>query len=116
MTTNNSKDGSDHVKAQSSRGALSAKSKKDDLEIHIGREELIISQRYELISIANDIMLGLWFAIGSILFFKESTVVIGTWLFLIGSVQMLIRPMIRLVRRTHLQRRGVPHPESSMDF
>ena len=98
------------------RAPVTKKVKKDDIEIHFGREELIISQRYELLSIVNDIMLGLWFAVGSVLFFKESTVTIGTWLFLIGSIQMLIRPGIRLARRIHLQNRGVVSPETTIGF
>ncbi|WP_251977894.1 YrhK family protein [Salinicola avicenniae] len=75
-----------------------------ELTLHIGHDELVIRQRYEVLSIANDILIGLWFVIGSALFFQESTTYAGTWLFLIGSIEMLIRPLIRLVRRVHLQR------------
>ncbi|WP_132992639.1 YrhK family protein [Gordonia zhaorongruii] len=86
------------------------------VDIRLGREELVISGRYELASIANDILLGLWFVVGSVLFFSESTLTIGTWLFLIGSVQMLIRPVIRLARRTHLRRISTLGPESPMAY
>ena len=72
--------------------------------LHLGPEELVIRQRYETLSIANDVVIGLWFLIGSFLFFDESTVTIGTWLFVVGSVEMLVRPVIRLARRLHLQR------------
>lgn len=88
----------------------------EPLTVHIGREELVIRQRYEVVSIANDILIGIWFVIGSILFFGQDTVTTGTWLFLIGSVQMLIRPVIRLSRRVHLGRMSSPHTESSRDF
>lgn len=37
-------------------------------------------------------------------FFSESTTEIGTWLFLIGSIQLLIRPFIRIIRSIHLKR------------
>ena len=53
-----------------------------DLHLRIGREELVIRQRYQVISIANDV--------------------------LIGSVEMLIRPVIRLIRHLHLQRLRSP--------
>lgn len=36
-------------------------------------------------------------------FFTESTVTIGIWLFLIGSIQLPIRPIIRIVRSIHLK-------------
>ncbi|GAB3037203.1 YrhK family protein [Oleiagrimonas citrea] len=75
-----------------------------DLVVRIGRDELVIRRRYEVISIANDILIGLWFLVGTILFFDDATVYYGTWLFLIGSIEMLIRPTIRLLRHLHLQR------------
>ncbi len=91
-----------------------------DLTLTIGHDELVIRRRYETASIANDVLIGLLFLVGSILFFSEATVVAGTWLFVTGSVLMLIRPTIRLTRRIHLTQlragdRGGAH-ESSMDF
>ncbi|WP_110707721.1 YrhK family protein [Salinicola sp. CR57] len=74
------------------------------LTLHFGRDELIIRRRYEVLSIVNDILIGIWFVIGSFFFFYESLTYYGTWLFLIGSVEMLIRPIIRLTRSLHLQR------------
>jgi hypothetical protein len=70
----------------------------------VGREELVIRRRYEVLSIVNDILIAIWFLVGSILFFSEATTYAGTWLFVLGSVELLIRPMIRLARRVHLQR------------
>ena len=88
--------------------------------IRLGREELIIRQRYETISIINDILIGIWFLVGSFLFFSSATTRIGTWLFVIGSFEMLIRPFIRLARRVHLQRlrndTPLPTTETSLDF
>ncbi len=88
------------------------------LTIHIGREELIIRKRYEVLSIVNDILVALWFIVGSILFFSDATTVAGTWCFLAGSVELLIRPVIRLTRRVHLTRIAGPSGsyETSQDF
>ncbi|HEU5037951.1 MAG TPA: YrhK family protein [Nocardioides sp.] len=89
-----------------------------DLTLHVGHDELVIRQRYETLSIANDVLIALWFVGGSILFFWESTTQAATWLFLAGSVEFLARPLIRLARRMHLQRIGSGHRvhESSFDF
>lgn len=87
--------------------------------VHVGRDELIIRQRYEVASIANDLLIGIWFLIGSIFFLSESLTHTGTWLFILGSVQMLVRPTIRLTRRVHLHRMhpGVPGPaDAAADF
>jgi len=86
------------------------------IEIRIGRDEIVLRKRYEVLSILNDILVGLWFVIGSILFFHESTTTAGTWLFLIGSIELLIRPVIRLVRRVHIARVGGAAGETSRDF
>lgn len=76
----------------------------DTLTLHIGHEEVVIRQRYEAVSIANDVLIGIWFLVGSIFFFFESMMFAGTCLFVLGSVEMLIRPVIRLARHVHLQR------------
>ena len=59
---------------------------------------------YDWLSIANDIMVGLEFVIGSIFFLpseaKYST--LGVYLFIVGSTQLLIRPMINIARRVHI--------------
>ena len=88
------------------------------LTIHIGRDELIIRKRYEVLSIVNDILVALWFIVGSILFFSDATTIAGTWCFLAGSVELLIRPVIRLSRRVHLTRiaGSTAAVETSQDF
>jgi hypothetical protein len=86
----------------------------------VGHEELVIRRRYEVASIVNDILVALWFLIGSVLFFSDATTYAGTWLFVLGSVELLIRPVIRLSRRVHLQRLpagpGSPPGEADGDF
>lgn len=78
--------------------------KSSEWDIHLGKHEIVISQRYEFFYTLNDILIAVWFIIGSILFFSESTTEIGTWLFLIGSIELLIRPFIRIIRSIHLKR------------
>lgn len=77
--------------------------------IRVGREELVIRQRYEVLSIVNDILIGIWFLIGSFFFFSATLAYAGTWLFVIGSAEMLVRPIIRFARRVHINRL---HPET----
>lgn len=100
------------------RGAHS-NSANEPLTLHFGRDELVIRQRYEVVSIINDILIGVWFVIGSIFFFYDSLAYAGTWLFVIGSIEMLIRPVIRLLRHLHLQRINPVGPvpsEAEHDF
>ncbi len=70
-----------------------------DWTFTIGQRELVIHQRYEVVSMLNDFLLGVWFTLGSVCFFFEGSVkTAGVWLFVIGSVQLLLRPAIRLHR------------------
>ncbi len=102
---------------QRSTGRAPARKVSDNsIELHIGREELVLRKRYEILSIVNDILVAVWFVIGSILFFSDSTATAGTWLFLLGSVELLVRPLIRLTRRVHIGRVGGAAGESARDF
>lgn len=74
------------------------------LILHLGHEELVIRQRYETVSIVNDLLIGGWFLVGSFFFFSPALTHVGTWLFVLGSIEMLIRPAIRFTRRVHLRR------------
>jgi hypothetical protein len=77
---------------------------KRPLLMAISPRERTIRERYELASIVNDILIAVWFLVGSVLFFSPQTTYAGTWLFVLGSVELLARPMIRLARWLHLQR------------
>jgi len=61
---------------------------------------------YELIYTAIDFGAAVLFVIGSIMFFLEAWVGVGTWLFLIGSILFACKPTLRLVREVHLARTG----------
>jgi hypothetical protein len=88
------------------------------LTLHLGREELVLRRRYETLSIANDLLVAVWFLVGSILFLDPATVETGTWLFVLGSAELAVRPVIRLSRRVHLRRHVRAHGghESAADF
>lgn len=74
------------------------------ITLRIGPDEIIIRRRYEFASIANDFLIGVLFLVGSVMFLSTRMEELGTWLFIIGSFQLLIRPTIRLASHVHLQR------------
>lgn len=84
--------------------------------LRIGHEELVIRQKYETLSIVNDVLMALWFLAGSILFFWESTQTAATWCFVLGSLQFLARPALRLARQLHVRRIGGQHLGSAHDY
>ena len=53
------------------------------------------------------------------MFFSDALTYTGTWFFVVGSIELLVRPAIRLTRQLHMQRlpgrHGVPQ-EAGHDF
>jgi hypothetical protein len=66
------------------------------------REEKL-KKFYSYLGIANDIGVGLEFLIGSIEFLPSGNELLGVALFIVGSAQLLIRPMIKIARDIHLK-------------
>ena len=88
-----------------------------DVRLPFTGEEIVLRQRYEIASLANDLLIAVWFIVGSVFYFFPTTSPAGTWCFLFGSVQLAVRPAIRLARRVHLRRIGPQHDhESSQDY
>ncbi|MGP4060281.1 YrhK family protein [Halobacillus sp. H74] len=78
--------------------------KDEYVDLKMGKHDVFFKKSYEILYTLNDFLLGLWFLIGSVFFYFESTKMWGVTLFVLGSIQMLIRPTIRLVHRFHLRK------------
>ena len=61
-----------------------------------------IQRFYDWLAIANDIAVGFEFVIGSILFLPHHDATLGVYLFIIGSSQLLIRPIIQIARKVQI--------------
>ncbi|CFX28750.1 conserved protein of unknown function [Candidatus Filomicrobium marinum] len=61
-----------------------------------------------------DFTAALCFLIGSVLFFWDSTMFVGTWLFVVGSAFFALKPTLRLLRELKYLSMGEipPAPES----
>ncbi len=65
-----------------------------EIDVISGNHELIIRNRYKFYYNVNDVLIAVWFIIGSTLFFWKETETIAIWFFLFGSIELLIRPVI----------------------
>ncbi|GAA0593078.1 hypothetical protein GCM10009001_06480 [Virgibacillus siamensis] len=74
------------------------------LDIHVGTFELSFSKKYRYIALINDLTLGLEFLIGSAFFLFEPLKTAGIILFIIGSAQLLARPVIKIIHAIHFSR------------
>tara|TARA_R110002012_G_scaffold320626_3_gene544778 strand:+ start:9564 stop:9824 length:261 start_codon:yes stop_codon:yes gene_type:complete len=73
-----------------------------ELDLDLGRRHIVIQRRYEALGAFNDLLIAIWFLIGSFFFLNESLVEDGTWLFIAGSAQLLIKPFIKLASLIHV--------------
>ena len=78
--------------------------KSDELDVDIGKEHIVIQRRYEALGALNDLLIAIWFLIGSFFFLNESLTESGTWLFIVGSAQLIIKPVIKLMSLIHVNR------------
>ncbi|WP_041713324.1 YrhK family protein [Paraglaciecola sp. T6c] len=75
-----------------------------ELDLDLGKRHIVIQRRYEALGAFNDLLIAVWFLIGSFFFLSESLVEDGTWLFIAGSAQLLIKPFIKLASLIHVAR------------
>ncbi|WP_164669483.1 YrhK family protein [Virgibacillus doumboii] len=78
--------------------------KKNYVDIHVGTFELTFNKKYRFIALLNDIILGILFLVGSVFFLFESLKTAGAVLFIIGSAQLLARPIIKIMHAFKLFR------------
>jgi hypothetical protein len=87
------------------------------ISITLGDREIVLRQRYELLSIINDILIFVFFTVGSVAFYWHELFNLGVTLFVVGSAMLGVRPIIRFSRRIQLRSvtKGMPH-EVARDF
>lgn len=74
-----------------------------EIDISSKNHELIIRNRYKFYYNINDVLIAVWFIIGSVLFFWQETETIAIWFFLLGSIELLVRPLMRIFSEIHLK-------------
>ncbi|WP_039074588.1 MULTISPECIES: YrhK family protein [Bacillus] len=78
-----------------------APEEENDIKQELKRYEQFFKKRYKILYTVNDFIIGALFLVGSFFFFYEQFKSAGTWLFVIGSLLLLIRPTIRLIHDVH---------------
>lgn len=80
-----------------------------EVDIDIGNRHIVIQSRYEALGALNDLLIAVWFLVGSFFFLNNALMESGTWLFIVGSAQLLIKPAIKLTSLIHLNRIRCQH-------
>lgn len=69
--------------------------------------------RYEKLYTLNDFCAALLFLVGSVMFFYQRLENPAVWCFVVGSVNFMLRPTIKVLREFHLARLPLPGDDST---
>ncbi|MBG9587900.1 YrhK family protein [Cytobacillus firmus] len=76
----------------------------EDVHIEIGKYKMVIEKRYQAVSFVNDILLGVLYLIGSILLLTDVSQTVSISFFLAGSILMIIRAGLNLLKDLHINK------------
>jgi len=71
-----------------------------DLEIKEGRFKIYFIEKYAVLQLIGDILVGLFFIGGAILNFWDATATLSKVSYLVGSLSFSIRPALKIIKRT----------------
>lgn len=80
------------------------KEQQEDVHIEISAYEMIIEKRYRVVSFINDLLLGVLYFIGSILFLTDVSQAVSISFFLAGSIMMIIRAGLNILKDLHVKK------------
>ncbi|MCM3394505.1 YrhK family protein [Cytobacillus oceanisediminis] len=80
------------------------KEQQEDVHIEIGAYEMIIEKRYRVVSFINDLLLGVLYFIGSILFLTDVSQAVSISFFIAGSIMMIIRAGLNILKDLHVKK------------
>lgn len=78
------------------------KEARPEFDLDLGHRHVVIQRRYEALGAVNDLLIAIWFLTGSIFFLNKSLAESGTWLFILGCTQLLIKPALKLSSLIHV--------------
>lgn len=84
------------VKIRSKDYKLKSRPKKRDIKVSIGGLELYFENVYSIISLINDLLLGVLYLVGSLSNLLNGPEMLGQISYLIGSIFLILRPLIKL--------------------
>ncbi|KAF0820005.1 MULTISPECIES: YrhK family protein [unclassified Cytobacillus] len=76
----------------------------EDVHIEIGGYKMVIEKRYQVVSFINDLLLGVLYLTGSILFLTDVSQTVSISFFLAGSIMMIIRAGLNILKDLHIKK------------
>jgi len=88
---------------------------KNDIILNIGNFEVYFENIYSIYSLINDLLIGLLFTGGSLSNLLDGPQLLGQILFLIGSIALILRPLLKIIQNTHVYKEQNEHKKSKIE-
>ena len=76
----------------------------NEMIFDLGQRHVVIQRRYEVLGAVNDLCIAILFLVGSFFFLSSELIEGGTWLFIVGSALLLIKPILKITSLVHVSR------------
>ncbi|MFC2947102.1 YrhK family protein [Virgibacillus sediminis] len=86
-----------------------------DLEVVQGPFKIYFTEKYATLQLIGDILVGVSFVTGSILNFWDATDLYGNIAYLLGSLSLTIRPILKIIRKTWIYGTKKEETDSEVD-
>ena len=74
----------------------------EDIELKSGQFRVYFQNRYTLISLLNDLLVGIVYILGSISSLIGLPSIYGTYFYLAGGVFLILRPLIKIIHNIYI--------------
>lgn len=88
---------------------------KNDIIINIGSFEVYFENIYSIYSLINDLLIGILFTGGSLSNLLDGPPRLGQTLFSIGSIALILRPLLKIIQNTHVYKEQNEHKKSKLE-
>ena len=88
---------------------------KHDIIVKIGSFELYFENIYSIYSLINDLLIGILFIGGSLVNLLDGPALLGQILYFIGSIALILRPLIKIIQNTHVYKQHNEDKKSQIE-
>src|SRR5699024_5061808 len=88
---------------------------KHDIIVKVGNFELYFENIYSIYSLINDLLIGILFIGGSLVSLLDGPDRLGQVLYFIGSIALILRPLIKIIQNTHVYRQHNEDKKSKIE-
>lgn len=88
---------------------------KKDMMMTVGNLKFYFENLYSIYSLINDLLIGILFIGGSLSNLLDGPPILGQTLFFIGSIALILRPLLKIIQNTHVYKKENENKNSEIE-